>query len=88
MYAAESLPEMMVFEESVPVPVDGACPSDGLYVVDEAEDVEGEFWGEFFEKVAFEKRGDGGGNEEEFVWSAVGREEGREAFTAFLGREQ
>ena len=62
---AHDLPEAVVLEELVPVPADAGCARERAGVVDEAEDVQRDLWGECAEEVALEERGDRGGEEEQ-----------------------
>lgn len=76
MDVAHPFPEPLVLEETVPHPADSARAGEGPWIVDEAEDVKGEFRGKIAQEVSPQERSDGGRDEEQLLGSAFGEEGG------------
>lgn len=62
MHVAHALPKPLVFEQMAPRPRDATGAGEGAGIIDEAEDMEGEFRGQVTKEISAQERGDCGGN--------------------------
>ena len=65
MTYAHGLPQVVVFEQLVPIPADPRGAREGTWVVYEAENVQGYLRGQRAEEVALEERSNSRGEEEQ-----------------------
>ena len=74
-------PERFVLKEGLPVSADLGRTGEGFWIVDEAESMKCDLWGQLAEKITLEKGCDGCGHKKELGRGAVGEKGGEIATT-------